>query len=366
MAGYGKCPVLTGASDLVKQQGYDLSDQVHVITGGDSGVGEGLVKALALARARVILLAHNVKKTEKLLPGIINSTGNAKLSVIPVDLLSFASVRAAAAAVLEQADHIHGISCNAGTGLESHMTEDGFESTFQRTYISHFLLVQLLLPKLRESHGRVVLISTDGITPYGPDGDCNGNGMGERCTSIDNLKQAVRKTGGSEFLALFLKSMLARELARREADNGITAYSFHPGLVLTPGVKAGYFSSGYGKEQALKDCGQGEFYGCLCRGPDSKTCGELLNEDQGAVAALYDLAAPTHELAHANGAMTVLCGYVPPGPRFDPFISMEGKIGLDATRTYTKQLYDLSSMWVSDGGIRRNKFIKPSAYTSLQ
>ena len=51
---------------------------------------------------------------------------------------------------------------NAGVFLpEKSTTEDGYETTFQVNHLSHFLLTQLLLPKLRESKpSRIVNVSS--------------------------------------------------------------------------------------------------------------------------------------------------------------------------------------------------------------
>lgn len=58
------------------------------------------------------------------------------------------------------------ILCNAGTQIVTgtRTTVDGFEQTFAVNHLAHFLLVQLLLPRL-VSPGRIVLVASDTHDP---------------------------------------------------------------------------------------------------------------------------------------------------------------------------------------------------------
>jgi NAD(P)-dependent dehydrogenase (short-subunit alcohol dehydrogenase family) len=79
------------------------------------------------------------------------------------DLSSFDSVRNFAKLYLNTEERLDILICNAGVGYSTtKMTENGFDCVIQSNYLSHFLLTNLLLEKLKQSKpSRILNISSD-------------------------------------------------------------------------------------------------------------------------------------------------------------------------------------------------------------
>merc|ERR1712061_183152 len=168
-------------------------------------------------------------------------TKNDKLSSIPINLLSLASVKSAVSMILSATHRVDGVVGDAGLDgvIQPAMTADGFESAFQLEYIAHFYLVELLLPELRKTKGRVVYTSTLSIDRFAL---CMHSGVPlGYFDNVNNLEKFVRKPAqtmtptitGNVFAGLRAKTLHAKSLAIREKNTGVTAYSFHPGMVAT-------------------------------------------------------------------------------------------------------------------------------------
>jgi len=250
--------------------GRDLTGQVVVMTGGDTGLGLETSKALAAAHATLVIGAYNATHGAEIAAQIAASTGNAKVSALGVDLSDLRSVRAFAGAVLAGpgAAGVATLVNDAGidhtlVGLPA-ITADGFERVFQVNYLGPFLLTELLLPALRKHSmaaagaggARVINVAsaasfdaclwgnraagclaqaqwhTDATTPNGtlapvagPCGPPCPNGCNQAGTPVSNYG-----------LTKFSQVAHAAELDAREAaaGSGVRAFSLHPGFVATP------------------------------------------------------------------------------------------------------------------------------------
>src|SRR5262245_44165388 len=80
------------ASDVVA--GLDLSYVSAIVTGASGGLGAETARALAERGARVTLTARDVPKGDAAAEKIRKSTGNPRVDVIALELMSLASVRA--------------------------------------------------------------------------------------------------------------------------------------------------------------------------------------------------------------------------------------------------------------------------------
>lgn len=192
-----------------------------VITGASSGLGRAAATELAALGATVAVVGRNPERTRAVADQI---GGDAFLA----DFSSFDSVRRVAAELLDRYPRIDVLANNAG-GLQSHrvVTGDGHEQTIQVNHLSPFLLTSLLLPRLTESaaDGRDVrVISTASVA--------------HRVGALDlkDLDWRNRSWAGGWRAYGSAKTatiLFTRELARRTAGTGVSAYSFHPGFVST-------------------------------------------------------------------------------------------------------------------------------------
>ncbi len=236
-----------------------LDGTTIVITGASSGLGTAAAVNLAGQGATVAVVGRNPERT--------NSVA-ARIGGTPfiADFDHLDQVRALAAALLARYETIDVLANNAGGLVGTRgITADGNERTLQHNHLAPFLLTGLLLPKLRESAGRV--ISTASLA----------NASGH--VYLDDLDRKKRPylAGWPAYGTSKLETILfIRELAKREP--GLTAFSFHPG----------YVSTNFGTELAVI-----RFANFLSRGRLG------ISPEQGA-APLVHLAA-TADIGMASG-----------------------------------------------------------------
>jgi retinol dehydrogenase-12 len=200
-----------------------LDGQVAVVTGGNSGIGKETAVELAAMGAHVIVAARNPAKATSAVEEIRTRVPDATVEHLPLDLASFASVRAFADAFSSRFGQLDVLVNNAGGSLAKRtVTEDGHETQFQVNHLSHYLLTRLLHDQLAAAPAaRVINVSSTGHT-FARDG-----------LDFDDLDWERRKYRGFlVYCATKLANVLfTRELARRYEDTKLTANAVHPGWV---------------------------------------------------------------------------------------------------------------------------------------
>jgi retinol dehydrogenase 12 len=199
----------------------DLAGRTFIVTGANSGIGRITAMALAGRGAQVFLGCRSVDKGESVAAPL--RAGGGKVEVLALDLADLSSVRDAAAAFLARDLPLHGLINNAGLAGTRALTRDGFELTFGVNHLGHFLLTRLLEARLRASApARVVNVAS-------------GAHRGARGIDFTVLREPARSPGAlREYSVSKLANVLfTRELARRWAGSGVTAYALHPGVVAT-------------------------------------------------------------------------------------------------------------------------------------
>ena len=199
--------------------GIDLAGQTALVTGGYSGLGTETVRALAGAGAHVIVGARRPDAALGDLAGI-----DGQISVLPLDLSDPASIDAFAVSVAQIADRID-IQINNAAIMANPLTRDarGYESQFATNHLGHFQLTARLWPLLLKSgHARVVSVSSVGHQRGGPDlSDINFEHREyDKWTAYGQAKSA--------------NALFALELDRLGQDQGVRAFSLHPGGIATP------------------------------------------------------------------------------------------------------------------------------------
>jgi len=204
-----------------------LDEKVVVITGCNTGIGKVTAHELSKRGAKVIMLCRNLEKAEAAAEEIRKDTGNVVV-VMQMDLTSLESVRTCAAKLVEDEDKIDILVNNAGVMMCPELrTTEGFEMQIGTNHLGHFLLTELLLPKLRKSaasgfNARIVIVSS------------LAHEQGE--IRFDDLNWNTK--GSYSAMRAYQQSKLANimhgaALARRLENTGITVYSLHPGVIAT-------------------------------------------------------------------------------------------------------------------------------------
>lgn len=139
--------------------GTDLAGKTACVTGGYSGLGTEIVRALAAAGARVLVAARRPDKAGEDLADVAGM-----VEILELDLSDPASIDACAAQVAARTDGLHILINNAAI-MACPLTRDarGFESQFAVNHLGHFQFTARLWPLLKAAGGaRVVSVSSIG------------------------------------------------------------------------------------------------------------------------------------------------------------------------------------------------------------
>ena len=114
--------------------------------------------------ARLVLVGRDAGRLERTRLELLAEVPGLEAVSVVADMASLASVRAAAAEILEREPRIDVIVDNAGAMIpEREVTDEGFERTFAIMVLGPFTLVSRLLPRLLESpDGRLVAVTSGG------------------------------------------------------------------------------------------------------------------------------------------------------------------------------------------------------------
>ncbi|OLN96230.1 Short-chain dehydrogenase TIC 32, chloroplastic 4 [Colletotrichum chlorophyti] len=158
----------TKASELVSLYTPHIAGKTILVTGvSPNSIGDSFVKQVAVAKPAIYILAgRSPSKSKPLVDELAATYPEIKVKSLVIDLTSFTSVRKAAEEVNSWADvpHVDLVLNNAGImAVPYRLTEDGFESQFQTNHLSHFLLTNLIMPKiLVAEQPRIVNVSSGG------------------------------------------------------------------------------------------------------------------------------------------------------------------------------------------------------------
>jgi NAD(P)-dependent dehydrogenase (short-subunit alcohol dehydrogenase family) len=201
-------------------QGIDLAGKIAIVTGGYSGIGRETVKAFLSAGARVIVPARDLSRASQALANVPGA------EIEEMDLLSRDSIDAFADRFLASGNPLHLLVNNAGI-MATPLTRDarGNELQFATNHLGHFQLTQRLWPALVQARGaRVVSVSS----------------RGHRFATVDFDDPNFLHRPYDPWLAYGQSKtanvLFAVELDARGKDQGIRAFSLHPGGILETGL----------------------------------------------------------------------------------------------------------------------------------
>ena len=127
----------------------DLRGKTAVVTGASAGLGLETARLLAGHGATVVMACRNEAKADAAASRIRDRVPGARLSTVPLDLASLASIREAAARIGSGHQRLDLLINNAG-GIRPHCarTEDGFEETFGVNHLGPFAFTAQVLDPL--------------------------------------------------------------------------------------------------------------------------------------------------------------------------------------------------------------------------
>lgn len=201
------------------------ADQIAIVTGSNTGIGEVTARELARSGRHVWLACRSVERAEAAMARIRAEVPNARLDVLPLDLGSLDAVRKSAESFLARGLPLHLLVNNAGLAGQRGQTSDGFELSFGVNHLGPYLFTRLLEPRLRETAAsdggaRIVNVASRAHT---------------RAKGIDweAQRRATRTiTAYPEYSVSKLCNVLfTRAHAKRLEGSGVTNYALHPGVV---------------------------------------------------------------------------------------------------------------------------------------
>jgi len=201
----------------------DQSGKCFIVTGANAGVGFEIARVLAATGARVLLGCREQTRAQDAIARIKRITPNAGLVWLPLDLGDLDSVRTAAKIAAKE-PRIDALINNAGLMNPPLMrTKQGFESQLGVNHLGVFALTSLLLPKLAETPGsRVVVTSSIAHLKGHIDWDD---------LNADKSYVKTERYGGSKLANALFFYELDRRL--RAAKSPVTAIGVHPGVAAT-------------------------------------------------------------------------------------------------------------------------------------
>jgi NAD(P)-dependent dehydrogenase (short-subunit alcohol dehydrogenase family) len=184
-----------------------LGEQRILITGSTDGLGRGVAAELARRGAQAIVHGRDPAKVESVGREVSAAEG------LVADLADLQQVRRLAA----EAGELDTLVNNAGVMVpERRESADGYELTFAVNYLSHFLLTELVLPRMREP-ARIVNVSSIGQAPL----------------DWDDLMLERRYDGYTAYAKSKLAQvMFTAELAERLAGRDVTVNALHPATLM--------------------------------------------------------------------------------------------------------------------------------------
>lgn len=200
-------------------RGSNLAGRLAVVTGGYAGLGLEAARTLAEAGARVIVPARAVDRARHAIAEI-----GGGIEVRRMDLTDPASIDAFARGIVQSGLSLDILINSAGIMASPQLERDGRGNELQLStnHLGHFQLTNRLWPALRRANGaRVVSVSSLGhhLAEIGWD-DINF----ERRAYDGWTAYGQSKTANILF---------AVELDRLGRDDGIHAFSLHPGGIVT-------------------------------------------------------------------------------------------------------------------------------------
>lgn len=241
-------------------QGLDLSGKLAIVTGGNSGLGFEVTKALVSVGCFVVLGCRDMNRAATAIEQVKQLYPNAQLDAFHIDNVKLITVKQFAEQFLAKYKHrtLDILLLNAGMyPAKFEVTQDGLETTMQVNVIAQHYLAKLLIPKMLETKNSrlIIMSSVSALLMADPrnfkDPVFTEEFIKQNVPNLDSVfydaavfNDQFYKTGTVRnevaYMALevygYSKAMVAfwtQELHRRYSSQGLCAYSVSPGSIAT-------------------------------------------------------------------------------------------------------------------------------------
>mmetsp|Transcript_81981 Transcript_81981/g.228511 ORF Transcript_81981/g.228511 Transcript_81981/m.228511 type:complete len:376 (+) Transcript_81981:85-1212(+) len=212
-----------------------LNGKVAIITGASNGLGLENARVLMKYGCHVVWAVRNPEKAKKALEDLESKGGRlaGEATVLKVDLSDLTTVKPFVDGFLRLRLPLHFLILNAGimAPLRWEPSKQGYESMFATNNLGHYLMTELLLPKLEETAKskdvgdlgvRIVILSS---------------AAGSMCSGMDLKEVPVSKEHYHEIFDYSVTKAIgifyARFLQGKYRGQNIYAVAVHPGVVGT-------------------------------------------------------------------------------------------------------------------------------------
>jgi NAD(P)-dependent dehydrogenase (short-subunit alcohol dehydrogenase family) len=210
--------------ELPVQKG-DLTGQTIIVTGSNQGLGyEASRHFLLLGVERLIMAVRNLEKGEVARLKLLEDTGRdlSTIEVWELDMDSYVSVKKFATRV-ETLPRLDALLANAGLATTTFSMAEDNERTITVNVVSTFLLILLLLPKLRKSASKFdicprVSIVNSALHYIAPLAEIDVSNQASIFSRLNNKETANMEMRYplSKLLVLFAVRALAKHLEERK------------------------------------------------------------------------------------------------------------------------------------------------------
>ncbi len=199
--------------------GIDLTGKLALITGVNSGIGFETMRVLAKRGAHVIGTARSLAKAEAACAQV-----GGRVTPLACELESQDSIRACARGIEALGRPLDLCIANAGImALPKRELVNGVEKQFATNHLGHFLLVNLLRPRIEGAAGARVVVVSSAAHLQAP-----AEGIQFDDLAAEHGYGAWRHYGQSKLANVLFAKALARRLGPTRSVNAL-----HPGVIGT-------------------------------------------------------------------------------------------------------------------------------------
>lgn len=193
-----------------------------LITGATAGIGKVTARELAKQDYEIVIVGRDKRKTERCVAEIKKETGNEHIDYLLGDLSVLEDARRIANEFDKKYEHLHLLINNAGAVYQKReLTKEGFEKTMATNHLSHFIITNILLDKIKKTApARIINVSSGS--------HFNGRWNPENIHMETGYK-TMRSYGNSKLYNVLFTKYLAEQLK----NDNITVNCLHPGVVKT-------------------------------------------------------------------------------------------------------------------------------------